>query len=255
MSSQGGGGARDVGTVTAGMAIMNFDEKTKPYTRQDMVNFLTNYETNLNEEEKRLIEKGMLASAIAIPGAFAAGYVLSGRLAWHRIMKALDPPGLQEAKPNNNNNNNLNMNQNNKPFTAHTTTPAGRPNWIKRVPTVGRICFGVAAASIPYVLIQQWFVAKVLDMNERESGLSFNLRRLMLAQRSGMMFQRTATREITREEQNQLLREAEQHVVENRSGKRAAAGLGTGPTDVNLQLSGQVLTPVAQTGYKAMPKS
>lgn len=226
MSGPSGGGTRDLGTVTAGMAIMNFDEKTKPYTREDMIQFLMNYKDNLNEEELRLVEKGMLGTFVGMPLCGFLGYKISGNFGWQRVVRAFAP--LDEGGP-----------------------PS---KWVRRIPTFGRCVFGLAAASIPYVVVQQWFVSRVLEMSERESALSFNVRRLMLAQRSGMMFKRTATREVTREEQQQLLREAEAHANENRSGDRVASGLGTGRPDVNLQLGQQVLTPVATAGYKPMPK-
>lgn len=223
----GGGGARGLGTVTAGMAVMNFDEKTKPYTRQDFIEFLMDYEKNLSETELRLVEKGMLGTFVGMPAFFAGGYALSSRFGWHRVMRAMAPLGGDQGI---------------------------NGKWVRRVPTLGRVTFGLAAATIPYMVVQQWFVGKVLDMDERESNLSFHVRRLMLAQRGNMMFKRTATREVTRGEQDRLMREAEGQVNENRSGSRVAQGLATGPMDVNLQLGGQVLTPVAQTGYKEMPK-
>ncbi|KAG5470329.1 hypothetical protein LSCM4_03024 [Leishmania orientalis] len=221
----GGGGVREIGTVTSGMAIMNFDQKTKPYTRNDFVQFLMKYHENLNEEELRLVEKGMMGTFVGMPVFFGAGYLLSGRLGWHRVSRAMAP--LNEG---------------------------GRPGWlVSHLPRIGRTAFGLTAATVPYMVMQQWFVSRVLELDERESNLSFHVRRLMLSQRSGMMFKRTATREVTREEQQRLLREAEAHVNENRSGQRVSQGLGTGPVDVNLQLGQQVLTPVAQTGYKPMP--
>ncbi|KAG5471161.1 hypothetical protein CUR178_02472 [Leishmania enriettii] len=221
----GGGGVREIGTVTSGMAIMNFDQKTKPYTRNDFVQFLMNYQENLNEEELRLVEKGMMGTFVGMPVFFGAGYSLSGRLGWHRVSRAMAP--LNEG---------------------------GRPGrLVSHLPRIGRTAFGLTAATVPYMVMQQWFVSRVLELDERESNLSFHVRRLMLSQRSGMMFKRTATREVTREEQQRLMREAEAHVNENRSGQRVSQGLGTGPVDVNLQLGQQVLTPVAQTGYKPMP--
>ncbi|CAG9580473.1 conserved hypothetical protein [Leishmania major strain Friedlin] len=221
----GGGGIRDIGTVTSGMAIMNFDQKTKPYTRNDLVQFLMHYQENLNEEELRLVEKGIVGTFAGMPAFFGAGYFLSGRFGWHRVVRVMAP--LNEG---------------------------GRPSWfVTHLPKIGRTAFGLTAATIPYMAVQQWFVSRVLELDERESNLSFHVRRLMLSQRSGMMFKRTATREVTKEEQQRFLREAEAHVNENRSGQRVSQGLGTGPVDVNLQLGQQVLTPVAQTGYKPMP--
>lgn len=231
--SEGGGGIRDIGTVTAGMAVMNFDAKTKPYTRADLIEFLQNYEANLNPEEMRLVERGMAGTFVGMPLCFGIGYMLSGRLGWHRLSRAMAPSS---------------------PSSASSSSSSSTPSWfLRKLPTFGRIAFGLAAATIPYIAVQQWFVSRVLEMDERSSNLSFHVRRLMLAQRSGMMFQRTATREVTRDEQQRLLREAEAHVNENRSGQRVSQGLGSGPVDVNLQLGQQVLTPIAQTGYKPLP--
>lgn len=228
----GGGGVREIGTVTAGMAIMNFDEKTRPYTRADLIDFLQHYDTNLNEEELRLVERGMLATFVGVPLAFIVGYRLSGRLAWHRVAKAMSySPGAQ----------------------AGARGGSDASWWTRHMPTIGRITFGLSGATIPYIAVQQWFVSRVLAMDEHTSNLSFHVRRLMLSQRSSMMFKRTATREVTREEQQRLLHDAELQVNENRSGQRVQSGLSAGPVDVNLQLGQQVLTPIAQTGYKPLP--
>ncbi|EPY28859.1 hypothetical protein STCU_04845 [Strigomonas culicis] len=238
--SGGGGGIQDIGHVTAGMAVMNFDQKTKPYTRADFIAFLQNYETNLNATEQRLIERGMAGTLIGMPVCFVIGYVLSGRLGWQRLVRAVAPPVPAAAAA---------AGGVFRPATA--VPPSG---WAKYLPLCGRVTFGLGAASLPYLYVQQWFLSSVLALDERENNLCFHVKRLMLAQRSGMMFSRTATREVTREEQSRLMQEAERHVQENRSGTRQAAGLGTGAPDVNMQLGGMVLTPVAQTGYKPMPK-
>ncbi|RNF12073.1 hypothetical protein TraAM80_00490 [Trypanosoma rangeli] len=222
----GGGGVRELGTVTAGMAMMNFDEKTRPYTRADFLNFLQNYENNLSLSEIRLIEKGMLGTFVGMPLGFFLGYKLSSRLAWHRIVRVFATIDGKEA--------------------------AGKPSWIVRnIPRIGKTLFGLTAATIPYMVAQQWFISRVLELDEHESNLSFHVRRLMITQRSGMMFKRTATREVTREEQEQLLQNATEQMEENRMGRRGGAPAGT--MDVNLRLGQQVMTPVAQSGYKPMP--
>ncbi|RNF27120.1 uncharacterized protein Tco025E_00618 [Trypanosoma conorhini] len=222
----GGGGVRELGTVTAGMAMMNFDEKTRPYTRADFLKFLQNYEENLSPSEMRLIEKGMLATFLGMPLGFLLGYKLSSRLAWHRVVRAFATVDGKEA--------------------------AGKPSWIVRnISGIGKTLFGLTAATIPYLLVQQWFISRVLELDEHESNLSFHVRRLMITQRSGMMFKRTATREVTREEQDRLLQEATEQMEENRSGRRGGAPAGA--MDVNLRLGQQVMTPVAQSGYRPMP--
>nr|CCC96152.1 unnamed protein product [Trypanosoma congolense IL3000] len=225
-SGGGGGGVRELGTVTAGMAIMNFDEKTKPYTRADLLRFLQNYEENLTYEEKELVYKGMLYTFAGMPLAFVAGYKLSSRLAWHRVARAMSS-------------------------TSSNGSPSGQPWLARNISTVGKTLFGLAASTVPYMVVQQWFISRLLAMNENESNLSFHVRRLMITQRSSMMFTRTATREVTREEQERLMGEAAHQSAENRSGRRGGASLGA--MDVNLKLGQQVMTPVAQTGYKPMP--
>ena len=209
----GGGGVREVGTVTAGMAMMNFDEKTRPYTRQDFLNFLKGYEENLNAEEKTLIERGLVATFVGLPATGFVTYKLAKRLSWKKVDSVVQMPRL-----------------------------------VRLCPTV----LALAAVSIPYMLIQQWFVESVLAMDDKKSNLTFHVKRLMVAQRNSMMFQRTATREVTREEQDALSQQAVEHVASNRMANRPSSG---GAMDVNLALGNQVMTPVAQTGYKPMVKS
>ncbi|KAH9578948.1 hypothetical protein LSM04_008222 [Trypanosoma melophagium] len=222
-SSGGGGGVRELGTVTAGMAMMNFDEKTKPYTRADFVRFLQNYEENLSPYEMRLIERGMLSTFVGMPLFFYLGYKISSRFAWHRVVRAIAPIDGKDK--------------------------VGKSSWIVRnTPTIGKTLFGLSASTIPYMVVQQWFISRVLELDEHSSALSFHVRRLMITQRSGMMFKRTATREVTREEQERLIAQSAEQMEENRSGRRGGAGVAA--TDVNLRLGQQVLTPVAQSGYK-----
>lgn len=206
----GGGGVREIGTVTGGMAMMNFDEKTRPYTRSDFLKFLENYDTNLTDPEKRLLEKGMAGTFLGMPLTFVSTYMITKRLAWHRVQKAV-------------------------PYS-----------WI---PKAGRFCLAASAATLPYMYIQSWFVNSVLAL-DASSDLAFHLKRLMVTQRNGMMFSRTTTREVTREEQNALSQQATDHVLSNRMANRPSSN---GAIDVNLALGGQVMLPPAQTGYKPMP--
>jgi hypothetical protein len=206
----GGGGVREVGTVTGGMAMMNFDEKTRPYTREDFLKFMQNYDTNLNEGEKRLLEKGMAGTIIGMPATFFATYMVTKRLAWHRVMRMVPYP------------------------------------WI---PKAGRFCLAASASTVPYMYVQSWFVNSVLALDS-SSDFAFHLKRFMVTQRNGMMFSRTATREVTREEQQALSREATEHVMSNRMANRPTSN---GVMDVNLALGGQVMLPPAQTGYKPLP--
>jgi hypothetical protein len=209
----GGGGVREVGTVTAGMAMMNFDEKTRPYTRQDFLNFIQGYEENLNQAEKKLIETGLAATFIGLPLTGVVSYRLAKRIHWKKVETIVQMPKLVRFFP---------------------------------------LVLSLSAVSIPYIVIQQWFIDSVLAMDDKQSNLSFHVKRLMVAQRSSMMFQRTATREVTREEQDALSREAVEHVASNRMANRPSSN---GGMDVNLALGNQVMTPVAQTGYKPMNKN
>lgn len=206
----GGGGIREIGTVTGGMAMMNFDEKTRPYTREDFLKFLQNYDTNLNDAEKRLLEKGMAGTIIGMPVTFAATYMITKRLAWHRVARMVPYP------------------------------------WI---PKAGRFCLAASAATLPYMYVQSWFVNSVFALDS-SSDLAFHLKRYMVTQRNGMMFSRTATREVTREEQQALGKEATEHVLSNRMANRPSSN---GAMDVNLALGGQVMLPPAQSGYKPLP--
>mmetsp|Transcript_23270 Transcript_23270/g.26967 ORF Transcript_23270/g.26967 Transcript_23270/m.26967 type:complete len:218 (+) Transcript_23270:43-696(+) len=213
MGGGGGGASREVGTVTGGMALMNFDEKTKPYTRQDLINFMKDYDKNLSEEEMRLFEKGMAGTFIGMPAAYYATWRFSRRMAWHRVQKVVPYP------------------------------------WI---PKAGRVCLSLTAATLPYIAVQSWFVNAVLAL-DNNSLLAFHLKRFMITQRNGMMFARTATREVTREEQNLLSQQATEQTISNRMANRPSAA-SSGGMDVNLALGQQVMLPVAQTGYKPMPK-
>jgi hypothetical protein len=208
--TSGGGGIRDIGNVTGGMAMMNFDDKTRPYTRQDFVDFLLDYEKNLNPTEMRLVEKGLLATFVGMPLCGVAAYRFAGRFPWRRVEKLLPFPWV-------------------KPF--------------------GRVCFAMSAASLPYMAVQSWFVAAVLALDS-SSQLAFNMKRLMITQRNGMMFARTGTREVTKEEQASLSQQATDHVLSNRMANRPSGG---GAVDVNLALGQQSMLPPAQSGYKPMP--
>jgi hypothetical protein len=207
-----GGASREVGTVTGGMALMNFDEKTKPYSRQDLINFMMDYEKNLTEEEMRLFEKGMAGTFLGMPLAYYATWRFSKRLAWHRVEKVVPFP------------------------------------WI---PKAGRVCLSLTAATVPYILVQSWFCNAVMAL-DNNSLLGFHLKRFMITQRNGMMFARTGTREVTREEQDLLSKQATEVTISNRMANRPSAA-ASGGMDVNLALGQQVMLPVAQTGYKPMP--
>jgi hypothetical protein len=206
----GGGGVREVGTVTGGMAIMNFDEKTRPYSREDFINFISNYQANCDDAEIALIHKGMAVTATAIPLTFLLSFKLTKRLPWYRIEKMMPVPYIAK---------------------------------------IGRLMLSFSAASIPYVWIQTWIASEILSLPS-SSNLAFHVKRLMILQRNSMMFQKTETREVTKEEQERMSRDATAIAIENRRNMRPQTG---GSLDVNLALGQQALTPVAQTGYKPMP--
>lgn len=207
----GGGGAKEIGQVTGGMQMMSFDERTRPFTRGDMVNFIMNYQTNCNDKEKKLIHDSMLAG-LSIPLAGFIGYRLSNRLPYKSIAKMMP---INVFKP------------------------------------VARFSFTVSAMSIPIILIQQWVVSTILEMDDKDSMLAFHTKRFMIMQRGSMMFQRTATREVTLEEQQRLSQQAAEFRTTRTAGLPSHQG---SDINVNLALTQQVLTPIAQTGYKPMQK-
>lgn len=215
--SNGGGGDGAVGKVTPGMRLMTFDEKTKPISREEYVEFLLGYEKNFRPVEKELFMRSLAVGVVSMGVGAYVGRRLIQRLSWKRM----EERGLL-------------------PFP-----------WL---PLAGRIAGAIAGASFPYALVQQWTISQILDMDDRESLLAFHTKRLMIVQRGSMMFSREATREVTREEQQALAMEA----ANVRSGRDALdspdAAPKRRPTDVNLMLGQQALTPVAQTGYKPFDK-
>jgi hypothetical protein len=104
------------------------------------------------------------------------------------------------------------------------------------------------AISIPFMYIQQWTMEQILALDEEGSMLAFHAKRYMVVQRNQLMFQRQMAREVTKEEQEDL-------GAASLELRKANAMLGShgqrGSVDVNAALTQQVLTPPAQTGYKA----
>jgi len=207
-----GGGVRDVGTVTGGMAMMNFDEKTRPYTRDDYIKYILS--DQLSPTDKAFLVSSATTWVGVVPTTAAVGFFASGRLDWKKISTMMQFPYARR---------------------------------------VGRAAMTLCAFSVPHVIVQQSFTSRLLDMDDHTSGLALHTKRFMLGQRSSLMFQRTATREVSREEQASLAQEGAEIVQQNRGSRVAAGGNASAGLNVNLALSQQALTPVAQSGYKPLP--
>lgn len=218
----GGGGAKDVGNVTGGMNVLSYDEKTRPFNRQDMIDFLWDYDKNLTEKEFSLMRKSMAILGLGMPLGGYCGYALGRNFVKNRAKSLAQIPFA----------------------------------W---VPTAVKSAFVFTGCSVPYIMGQQWTVTQILDMDDSESLLAFHTKRLMIVQRSSMMFSKTSAREVTREEQEALAAQGNK----TRIGKGGVAlgeaqgkggGAGRPGLDVNLALGQQALTPIAQSGYQDMPK-
>lgn len=207
--SVGGGGEKDLGTPKQGGAkFMHMNQNLRPMTREDMFDFLYHYDENLTKEEQNLVIK---SSAMAIGGAFVAGFIgkkLANRMSFEQLVKRKVMP-------------------------------------FPRFPWVARWATSLSFASVPFILVQEWSLEQVLEMNDQESMFALNVKRYMIQQRSQMMFSRGATREVTEQEQAAFAAQA----TTIRAGKQVS-GARTAKMDVNAALGGQMLTPVAQTGYK-----
>ena len=89
-----------------------------------------------------------------------------------------------------------------------------------------------------------------MQLDEKQSVLAFHVKRLLITQRTSLLFSRSQVREVTKEEQAKL---GMQNVTIRQQESRAIGGTGKS-IDVDLAMQQQVLTPVAQTGYKSNPK-
>ena len=209
-SGSQGGADQDVGTPGRTMSFLSFDEKTRPITRGDLLRFLLD-EKNTTEHEKSIITNSMKYGVTGSIAGFVAGYQLSKLLPWRWLEK-----------------------RNISPFRGFAK--------------FGRFCFGVSGGSIPFLMVQQWCLGEILKLDEQNSVLAFHVKRMLITQRSSMLFSRGAVREVTKDEQKALARQN----IQIRQQDSIAVG-GTGKSiDVDLAMQQQVLTPVAQTGYKAM---
>jgi hypothetical protein len=205
-----GGGEQAVGTPGKSMELVSFDEKTRPITRQDLFNFLMD-EKNTSDYEKSILIDAAKYGVTGTVAGFIGGYAVSSLLPWRWLEKRAV-----------------------RPF----------PGFAK----FGRITFGMCGASIPFFMVQQWTTDRFLELDEMKSVLAFHVKRLLITQRSSLLFTRSQVREVTKEEQKKL---AQQNVTIRQQDSVAAGGRGTS-VDINLAMQQQVLTPVAQTGYKKM---
>ncbi len=112
----------------------------------------------------------------------------------------------------------------------------------KHFEIVSRLCLSSAAASIPLVYVQQKLLRQVLDLNDYESVFAFQVKRWIICQRGTLLFKKKEIREVTKAEQ-----EAYGNLAAEQATRRQAM-LKSG-VDVNASMSGQALTPIAQTGY------
>lgn len=208
--SNSGGGVKDVGDVTGTMAFRQFDQKTRPFERTDVTTYVSQNWGNLPSYEDALIKKLMLQAAVALPLSFAAGVYFTRSMNWKQISKSLGV-GVNTCK------------------------------------FVGQLSGGLCGVSIPFVVIQQGFIAEVNELPQ-ESELGFQLRRMMISQRGAVMFSHGNMREVSREEQE--ARSAADVTV-----KRGQSNMLSGSDiNVNAELTKQQLLPVAQSGYKPMDK-
>jgi hypothetical protein len=122
-----------------------------------------------------------------------------------------------------------------------------QPHMAPMVPWL-KLSFVGVFVSVPFMLVQQWTVDEILKLDEMDSMLAFHVKRFMIVQRNQLMFTRQSAREVTKEEQERL---GAASVEQRKANALLASGGSRGTADVNLALQQQVLTPPAQTGYKA----
>jgi len=212
-AGKGSGGADgSVGQPGKTMSMLSFDEKTRPITRKDLFNFMKD-EKNLTEKEKEILSNAMMYGISGSVVGFLGGWTFSGLLPWRWLEKRSIAPFKGFAK-------------------------------------FGRFCFGVTGLSLPFLWVQQWVVGEIMQLDEKQSVLAFHVKRLLITQRTSLLFSRSQVREVTKEEQAKL---GMQNVTIRQQESRAIGGTGKS-IDVDLAMQQQVLTPVAQTGYKSNPK-
>eukprot|EP00744_Colponema_vietnamica_P023002 GILI01033157.1.p1 GENE.GILI01033157.1~~GILI01033157.1.p1 ORF type:complete len:208 (+),score=34.79 GILI01033157.1:54-677(+) len=198
----------DVGEVTATMGFRHFDDRTRPFEREDLSDYIVNNYYTMPIEEKSIVDRAIYSMAIGVTAAFSTGYYLSGKMPWKQMGKNIGFP---------------------------------------KVYRFGRPCFGLALCVFPLVYVQQRFLSEVGEL-PMSFPLSFHIRRMLITQRGAVMFGRSTLREVTKEEQTALERAAVQIKRENTNT------LTGNSIDVNAELQKQVMLPIAQSGYKSMPK-
>ncbi len=210
IGSSSGGGDGDVGKPGKSMSMLPFDAKTRPITRRDLYKFGME-EGNLSDHEKDIITKSFVYGITGTLAGGFVGYTLSGYLPFRWLEKKAIIP-------------------------------------FKGFARFGRICFAISGASFPFLYVQQWCMTEVLKLDEQQSVFAFHIKRLLITQRSSLIFTRGQVREVTKEEQQRL---SSQNITIRQQESRAVGGSGSS-VNVDLVMQQQVLTPVAQTGYKQM---
>ena len=201
-----GNGSDNVGEVTATMGFRNFDDRTRPFEREDLSQYILS--GAMQPEEQSIVNRALFRFGTCVPATFAAGYIASGRLPWKRINAQIGITGLHRFL---------------------------------------RPVFGMSLCVFPFVWVQQSFLAEIGEL-PMEFPLSFHIRRMLVTQRSAVMFGRSTLREVTRSEQLEHERVAIELQRESTTQVMGSA------IDVNSELQRQVMLPIAQSGYKPMPK-
>jgi len=213
---ESGGATAEVGAYGAGptMRAVDWDEKTRPMTRADFIAMATDGD-RLSAEEKRIMTNGAIMGAGGCMLAYIGGKRMASWAPWQVLEHRY--PGFKTYRP-----------------------------WAIRAT-------GVQLAFIPYVLSQSYLTRELLALDERDGHLfAWELKRYLIAQRGTMLWGRHDMREITKRDQEKLLKKEEDLAFK---AQREVHGMGdvSGEgrrVNVDLALGKQQLTPFAQSGYK-----
>jgi hypothetical protein len=205
----GGGGIEEVGTVRPTMQMLSWDDKTRPMSRNDMLNFVSNPE-NLTPREVEIITNSAIFGPTGIVAAGYAGWKTSNLMPWSWVIKRYPP--------------------------------------FKQIVPLFRFSFVGTAVAFPFMAVQQYCLSSLLALDDDESLLAFHTKRFLIMQRSQMLFTKTSAREVTKEEQESLGAASLDQRKAN-AMMAGATSSNPGSVDVNLALQQQALTPVAQSGY------
>ena len=203
-----GGATSTLGTPGRSLHVQPFNELTRRMTRQDMMEYLL-CPDNKTMEEQRLLQKMAFYGAGGMSLAGVVTYWLAGKLPWHHFNSWYPPKAFV-------------------PFS--------------------RTCLAFCAASIPYVLSQQWGIAAIMKLPE-DSQLSFMTRRYLMTQRGSVMFTRSEVREVTKQEMAEYGGVGAQ---DPRNAHMQAPPPGGG-MNAEYTLSQEQFLPIAQSGYKPPP--